>query len=442
MRILQNVIGKVDGNKLLRANLQVLFPNISTEQKIEEFRVKGIRLFLIILLLGNILGLTFQIANQNESIITNGLLKRNSYGNGEKTETILASIEGKKQKKSIEVTLAEQQYSKREVEEIFRQVKLEMERRFLNKNKSLNEVDQSVNLVKSFKDGIVTVDWEITPFGLIDYSGKIIKKEISKQGELAKITAHLQYLSYEDYYTFYIRVYPLSSHGANTIMDRLRVKVAEKEKESRTALEIKLPLSIDNQKITWSKTNTFINLWILFLSFIIGTGLYLKGKRDLKDQVKFRENQMLLDYSNVVSKLMLLLGAGMPVSQAWSKIAIDYKHQRQEGNVQFRYIYEEMLLTYYEMSDGIPDIEAFERFGRRCKVQKYLKLSGILIQNIRQGTKEIKRLLQFEMYHAMEERKGIAKKMGEEAGTKLLGPMMLLLIVVLTIVAVPAFWAL
>jgi hypothetical protein len=42
---------------------------------------------------------------------------------------------------------------------------------------------------------------------------------------------------------------------------------------------------------------------------------------------------------------------------------------------------------------------------------------------------------------AFEERKETAKRLGEEAGTKLLIPMMIMLVLVLVIIMVPAFQA-
>ncbi len=48
-------------------------------------------------------------------------------------------------------------------------------------------------------------------------------------------------------------------------------------------------------------------------------------------------------------------------------------------------------------------------------------------------------MLRMEAIQAFEERKARAKRLGEEAGTKLLAPMFLMLAVVLVIVIVPAF---
>ena len=69
----------------------------------------------------------------------------------------------------------------------------------------------------------------------------------------------------------------------------------------------------------------------------------------------------------------------------------------------------------------------------------YLKFSTILVQNLKKGSRSILPLLQQEAITSSNEQRELAKRLGEEAGTKLLAPMMILLILVLFLVLVPAF---
>lgn len=85
------------------------------------------------------------------------------------------------------------------------------------------------------------------------------------------------------------------------------------------------------------------------------------------------------------------------------------------------------------------ETESYENFGRRCNAQPYIRLGALLSQNLRKGTKGLTHLLRLESIQAFEERKARAKRLGEEAGTKLLLPMFLMLAIVLIIVIVPAF---
>ena len=147
---------------------------------------------------------------------------------------------------------------------------------------------------------------------------------------------------------------------------------------------------------------------------------------------------MLLTYPEMVNKLTLLLGAGMSMASAWEKIALTYKRQSEQGQVKKSPVYEEMLVAYHEMQDGIGERNAYLRFGERCGLTQYRKMVSLITQNVRKGQKELTKLLEDEADEAFHLRKELAKKAGEEAGTKLLMPMMIMLALVMAVILVPA----
>lgn len=71
-------------------------------------------------------------------------------------------------------------------------------------------------------------------------------------------------------------------------------------------------------------------------------------------------------------------------------------------------------------------------------MHRYRKLGNMLEQNIRKGTAGLLEELKQEVQEALEDRKALAFRMGEEASTKLLMPMILLLGIVLIICIAPA----
>ena len=148
---------------------------------------------------------------------------------------------------------------------------------------------------------------------------------------------------------------------------------------------------------------------------------------------------MLMDYPDIINKFTLLINAGMTVKQAWSKIASDYEAKYLVNQTKKRFAYEEMLVTAHELKLGVTESEAYEQFGRRAGLLPYLKFSTLITQNLKKGNKGLSELLNLEAAEAFEERKEIAKRLGEEAGTKLLMPMMIMLIVVFAIILIPAF---
>ena len=64
-----------------------------------------------------------------------------------------------------------------------------------------------------------------------------------------------------------------------------------------------------------------------------------------------------------------------------------------------------------------------------------------MIQHLEKGTKGLEKELEQEAAQAMEERKNMAKRQGEEAGTKLVFPMLLMLGVVVAVMLIPACMA-
>lgn len=90
------------------------------------------------------------------------------------------------------------------------------------------------------------------------------------------------------------------------------------------------------------------------------------------------------------------------------------------------------------MQNGVPESIAYEKFGARCRLPSYLKLGALLSQNLRKGTRNLSGLLEEESREAFENRKAYAKKLGEECESRLLFPMLLMLLTILVMVMYPA----
>ena len=151
---------------------------------------------------------------------------------------------------------------------------------------------------------------------------------------------------------------------------------------------------------------------------------------------------MNIDYPQIINKFNLYIRAGMTIRRAWFCIAQDYEKKRGQNHRGIkRKAYEEMVNTMNQIRGGIPEGEAYENYGTRCSVSIYRKFGTLLSQNLRKGSKGLTELLGREAEEAFEERKNLAKKLGEEAGTKLVIPLFLMLIIVFAIVIVPAFFS-
>lgn len=216
---------------------------------------------------------------------------------------------------------------------------------------------------------------------------------------------------------------------------RIGQAVTDYNQEKQQKDKYYLPSYLDGEPIAWSRPWDNSGGVLAILSIIGACCIPVQKQRGQEKKRQERARQMLLDYPNLVTRLALLLEAGMTVRKAFEKIALDYKRKKKRGA---RSAYEELLKAYYEMESGVMEERAYENFGRRCDHPKYRTLSTLLIQNLKRGNRQLLDILEKESAESFEERKRYARVQGEEAATKLLIPMTMMLVIVLVILIVPA----
>jgi len=174
--------------------------------------------------------------------------------------------------------------------------------------------------------------------------------------------------------------------------------------------------------------------FFFFLITAIALSFYLPD-RELKDKVKKRRIQMLIDFPEFLNKLALLVNAGMTISGAIEKITTD---ARDLGISIKRTLYGELEKTANEIKLGKSEIKAYEDFAKRCRLPEITRFTSILIQNLKRGNSELVSILRLQSVECWHARKNAARILGEEAETKLLFPMMLMLLAILIIVIAPS----
>ena len=146
---------------------------------------------------------------------------------------------------------------------------------------------------------------------------------------------------------------------------------------------------------------------------------------------------MMADYPVIVMKLALFLEAGLSLKSAFEAVVKEYERSCHG----IRWAYEEMKTTLSGLDNGQKEAWAYGDFGRRCGVYPYLKLGCLLEQTLKLGGPNLAALLLSELEDAYEERRNLAVRKGQEAQSRLLFPLMVLLVICLTVVLAPAFLA-
>ena len=196
-----------------------------------------------------------------------------------------------------------------------------------------------------------------------------------------------------------------------------------------------LPETWNGKTLQWQKERDTSGELLAALCLAAAFSVMILQMREEQEKVLKRREQLLMDYPGLIMKFTLLIQAGMTSRKAFRKMAMDYQRKKQK---KARAAYEEIMVVCREMESGVSEYEAYRRFGERCDQVKYKTFSTLLIQNLQKGSKNLADLLEKESMEAWDERKRKARVMGEAAATKLLLPMVMMLLVVMAVVMIPA----
>ncbi len=362
-------------------------------------------------------------------------IDRNEPGEGSQEREFLVDAKGELENYPIRLEIEEKRLTLNQKKEYLNQAKKELGQLILGENSSLEQVTEPLHLPEYLQDGAVEASYSFSDYTVFRVDGTL-EQEVDKP-VMVQITAELTCQKEILLYQFYVRVVPQKKSSQEKFAEKLADIVAKENQKEDTDVVI-LPEEEGGKKIVWKEEKQSSGFIIVFMSAVLAMGLLLREKENEKRKEAERRKQMLFDYSGIVSKLSLLLGAGMNISLAWEKIALTYSGKRERNEIEIRYAYEEMLSTLYEIKDGAGELRAYENFGIRCRLGVYRKLSSLIVQNVRRGAKGMQKLLEQEEWEAYEQRKTQAKQAGEEAGTKLLLPMGIMLVIVLAILVIPA----
>ncbi len=169
---------------------------------------------------------------------------------------------------------------------------------------------------------------------------------------------------------------------------------------------------------------------LIFLMAVITIGAlvyYLDFEID--SAISKKRDRLLNDFPKVLSKLALLLNAGVTLRAAWNNVS-----NSGEGN-----LYEEMKLTSDEISNGVTEVKAYRDFAERCNVKEIRKFASTLIQNIQKGNREITNLIKGMANDSWQQKKYNVKIRGELASSKLMLPVGIMLVAIMIMIIVPIF---
>jgi tight adherence protein C len=170
---------------------------------------------------------------------------------------------------------------------------------------------------------------------------------------------------------------------------------------------------------------------LMLMGIVFGVVLPLRQFVDAGRKVERRKQEIIAELPDMLSKLMLLVGAGETVQHALAR-CLDGKEAGKHP------LYIEWGHAVTALRNGHSFSSAVERFNRRCAVQEVSVFTTVLLLNYRRGGEHFVLALRELSYTLWEKRKAVARSRGEEASSKLVFPLVGILFVLMILVAAPA----
>ena len=389
---------------------------------------------LLILFAANLLGAFMTWRDAESDTAAKGYLVRNEYGSNGAEAELTVTLDGEKQ--DVELPLAARRMDRIELRKVLADRAGKLEKMILG-DMDAGHVDRDLTLPEKAGNPSVKISWDTSNAALMDWEG-VLGPEVPPEGAEVKLTATLSIEEEEVVKEIKLKVYPRPMNDIEKLQQEVRDAVQETNDETEETVH--LPENVGGKKAVWSQRQGNTGMILLLFGFLIAA-LYAYSKvRAGEKEAEKRDEEMLIDYPNIVSKLVLLLTAGMSLRKAFARIRTDYRDTLRHGAPK-RAGYEEIVRMSLEMEHGVSELVAYENMGKRCRVNVYRTFSTLLVQNLTKGGDEMAAILSREAQEAYEDRKKRARILGEEAGTKLLLPMLLMLAIVMAILMIPAFFA-
>lgn len=303
-------------------------------------------------------------------------------------------------------------------------------------NATLDYVTEDLVLPQKDVQYNATIRWNSNAEHILSKEGTLCRdglKEIVCVELVAKVTIEKE----KQEKTYVVMVLPYEQGSTEEQLAAAKEAVMKQEEATRGEENFVFSENFGNVKIMPEKTSGGL-AWLLLLLPVGILGLVVGKKKEVQKEKKQYEREMLAAYPNLVTKLTMYIGAGMTIRTAWEQLAKEYEGKKKEQT----HLGKLICQTVAELHMGKGEEAAYEQFGERIGLRPYKRLAAILIGQCSHGGGGMKEALRREVQEAWEVRKEEVKRLGNEAETKLIFPMLGMMILVFGIVVIPAFFSL
>ncbi|MBQ7864068.1 MAG: type II secretion system F family protein [Lachnospiraceae bacterium] len=336
---------------------------------------------------------------------------------------------------SLPISVGALEYEEDRIEELHREAEEYLCEVVSGENESLEKVTEDLFFPATLPGTGGEISWSSDNPRLVTAKGEVLNRTLEVP-EQVEITAKISYGSEQRMFSRVLTVYPAVFSEKELLLQQVQEELITLEQGTRTQERFFLPGQVLGHPVWQEEASGFSAAgFLVLLAVAVPLLLYSGYFGSLDTKRKERKEQAEGCYSEFVTKLSLLLAAGNSVRQAFVRLAAEYEKNHGPKHV----LASELKVTKQELENGRSETVVYEDFGRRIGVLAYRRMASLLTQSVSRGVQGMRNLLLQEAKEVMAQEKAHIRQKGEQAGTKLLLPMMGMLFLVFAILLVPAF---
>lgn len=395
------------------------------EKETKKILMHVIEIGIVVLFASTILTELLIYKDRKEPLEKQVVVEREDYTGGTKSEDIRLTLDDKEQVYSM--TIEPKEYTEKEFCAMADKQSRELSQKILGDNADFEHINSMLILPKGDADGVFAYSWISDHPEIVSSYGKVNLEEV-KEDTVVTLLLKIAYQNFETEYE-YPMVVVKDARGKDAF-ERVKEEIQKIEKETRTSDTVTLPEEYADVTIHAQRSTSDRPVLCLVFGIVIAGLLAPCTYVQLREERKKRNDVLIDQYPSFVNQLWLLLGTGMTVQMGIKKIISEMEKDL--------LLKKELEYAMHQLETGGEESFVYEQLGRRLHVPEYFQLMQHISQHIRMGTKDLRNLMENEMQTALKKRRESARKKGEEASTKLLFPMILLLALVMIMIVYPA----
>lgn len=413
------------------ARLSRLYPEIRPEQTAAMQDEKLERMIAAVIAAAVVITAALLLKSSGGEVSS---ISRPDPGSPAEEVSLRAEIDGDRY--DLDTQISSRSYTDGELREVLEKTLKDMKAGMLGANESAGDIIYPLDF--DAECGLPDAEAYWTPGDLtqIDSSGRL--SEDVRPGSLTMVTLHLIWEDNEIVYRVYLRFGEIRTEeqGEVPLLDRA---LREADAAGREEAEVRLPREVDGREVTFYEGRDSARILAIPLAAaaVITALLMLPGQR-MKEAEEQRSEELILSYQEFTAKLAVLVGAGLSLRKAWERMTDDYRRQRDGGGDRSA-LYEEMCFARRLMESGVPEGEAYRRFGDRTGLIEYVRLGNMLDSQMKNGRRQLRTFLTEESAGAYRRRMEAVRRRGEKISAALMMPLMILFALIMAMIAIPAF---